>query len=189
LGSGWHEPEYAAFGYPFDHLASRFDEALRIIRPLLREGRVDFAGQYYQVHDCVLRPRGPTPGGPRLLIGAKRPRMLELVARDADAWNTAWHRLPDTIPAAVENLRAACEKIGRDPASIELTAGTLAHVYAPGEVRKADERIISGSPEEVAEGLRGFAAVGVQHLIVIPEPPDQRGVERLGRVAELLAAG
>jgi alkanesulfonate monooxygenase SsuD/methylene tetrahydromethanopterin reductase-like flavin-dependent oxidoreductase (luciferase family) len=188
LGSGWHEPEYLAFGYPFDHLASRFDEALRIIRPLLREGRVDFAGQYYQARDCVLRPRGPTSGGPRLLIGAKRPRMLELVARDADAWNTAWHRSPDTIPAAVENLRVACEKIGRDSASIELTAGTLAHVYAAGEVRKADERVIAGSPEEVAEGLRGFAAVGVQHLIVIPEPPDQRGVERLGRVAELLAA-
>src|SRR5687767_3709406 len=42
LGAGWHQPEFDAFGFPFDHLASRFEEALRIICPLLREGRVDF---------------------------------------------------------------------------------------------------------------------------------------------------
>jgi alkanesulfonate monooxygenase SsuD/methylene tetrahydromethanopterin reductase-like flavin-dependent oxidoreductase (luciferase family) len=149
---------------------------------------VDFAGRYYEAHDCVLRPRGPTSGGPRVLIGVKRPRMLRLVARYADAWNTAWHHAPDTIPAAVESLRVACDAVGRDPATIELSAGTLAHVYSPGEVRLPDERIIAGSPEEVADGLRGFAAIGVQHLIIIPQPPDLRGIERLGRVAELLAA-
>src|SRR6184192_703328 len=91
LGAGWHQPEYEAFGYPFDHLASRFDEALQIIVPLLRKGHVDFQGQYYEVRNCVLRPRGPSPAGPRILIGARRPRMLQLVARYADAWNTAWH--------------------------------------------------------------------------------------------------
>jgi probable F420-dependent oxidoreductase len=189
LGSGWHKPEYDAFGYPFDHLASRFEEALQVIRPLLREGKVDFAGQYYEAHDCVLRPRGPTAGGPRLLIGARKPRMLRLVAQYADAWNTAWHRNAESIPAAVEALRAACAEVGRDPATIELTAGTLAHVYAPGETHAENERIINGSPEEVADGLRGFAAAGVQHLIVIPQPPDQRGIERMGQVAQLLAQG
>jgi alkanesulfonate monooxygenase SsuD/methylene tetrahydromethanopterin reductase-like flavin-dependent oxidoreductase (luciferase family) len=189
LGSGWHKPEYDAFGYPFDHLASRFEEALQIIRPLLRESHVDFDGRYYEARNCVLRPRGPTSGGPRILIGASRPRMLGLVARYADAFNTVWHRTPETVPAAIGNLRAACEAEGRDPATLELTAGTLAHVYAPGEARLPDERIIAGSPEEVADGLRGFAAVGIQHLIVIPNPPDLRGIERFGRVAELLAAG
>src|SRR6478752_4424008 len=47
LGAGWNQPEYTAFGYPYDHLASRFEEALTIIVPLLREGEVDFEGQYY----------------------------------------------------------------------------------------------------------------------------------------------
>src|ERR671917_332271 len=49
LGAGWHEPEYTAFGYPFDHLASRFDEALQIIVPLLKGEEVTFSGRYYQV--------------------------------------------------------------------------------------------------------------------------------------------
>src|SRR5439155_3312539 len=47
LGAGWHEPEYLAFGYPFDHLASRFEEAFTVIRTLLREGKIDHAGRYY----------------------------------------------------------------------------------------------------------------------------------------------
>src|SRR5437588_8519262 len=91
LGAGWHQPEYEAFGYPFDHLAGRFEEALQVIVPLLREGHVDFQGQYYQVRNCLLRPRGPSQSGPPILIGAKRPRMLQVVAQYANAWNTAWH--------------------------------------------------------------------------------------------------
>ena len=46
LGAGWAEPEYEAFGFPFDHRASRFEEALAIITGLIRTGHVDFEGQY-----------------------------------------------------------------------------------------------------------------------------------------------
>src|SRR5262249_28998092 len=59
LGAGWHEPEYDAFGFPFDHRVGRFEEALQIIAPLLREGRVDFQGRFYSARDCELHPRGP----------------------------------------------------------------------------------------------------------------------------------
>src|SRR5262249_1087680 len=68
LGAGWHEPEYLAFGYPFDHRVSRFEEALGIILPLLREGRVDFSGRYYEARQAELQPRGPRPTGPPILI-------------------------------------------------------------------------------------------------------------------------
>src|SRR5438105_7361442 len=76
LGAGWHQPEFDAFGIPFDHRVGRFEEALRIIRPLLREGRVDFQGSYYRARDCELVPRGPRPAGPPLLVAAGGPRML-----------------------------------------------------------------------------------------------------------------
>ena len=64
LGAGWHQPEFDAFGYPWDHLVGRFEEALRVIVPLLREGHVDFRGQYYVARECELRPRGPRSSGP-----------------------------------------------------------------------------------------------------------------------------
>src|SRR5215471_9977214 len=80
LGAGYHEREYRAFGYPFDHRVSRFEEALKIIQPLLRRGAVDFQGKYYKARECELRPRGPRRQGPPILIGAppRLPRMLRL---------------------------------------------------------------------------------------------------------------
>ena len=158
LGAGWHEPEYSAFGFPFDHRASRFEEALQIILPLLNEGHVDFEGRFYQARDCVLRPRGPSRSGPPIWIGASRPRMLELVARHADAWNSVWYRAPERLGEEYANMLDACRQVGRDPATLELTAGTFAHVLAPGESPKPDEQPIVGTAEEVAERLRAFAA-------------------------------
>jgi alkanesulfonate monooxygenase SsuD/methylene tetrahydromethanopterin reductase-like flavin-dependent oxidoreductase (luciferase family) len=186
LGAGWHEPEYAAFGYPFDHRAARFEEALRIIVPLLREGHVDLAGTYYQAHDAVLRPRGPTPGGPPIWIGAKRPHMLRLVARYADAWNYVWPRSAEALAPALPPFEAACREEGRDPAQIALTAGTFVRLLAPGERRPADAPSIIGEPEEVAHMLRGFADAGVRHLQVGVQPPSVEGVRRLGRAVALL---
>ena len=186
LGAGWHQPEYDAFGYPFDHLASRFEEALNIIVPLLHGERVDFKGHYYETHDTVLRPRGPSRSGPPIWIGAQQPRMMRLVARYADAWNTVWHRWPKGVEEAYPKLLAACEEVGRDPASVELTAGTLAKLLAPGEQRAPDEKGIAGSPEEVAQALKGFADSGVKHLTVLLEPEGITGIQRFGAVVEIL---
>ncbi|HEY7835531.1 MAG TPA: LLM class flavin-dependent oxidoreductase [Ktedonobacterales bacterium] len=186
LGAGWHEPEYTAFGYPFDHRAARFEEALRIIVPLLREGHVNYAGQYYQARDCVLRPRGPSPTGPAIWIGASKPRMLRQVARHADAWNTVWHRQADGVSKVYPDLLAACQEVGRDPASIELTAGTFAEILAPGEQRKPDAKGIGGQADEVAAALHGFAEAGVRHLVLIVTPEDITGIERFAGVIERL---
>jgi len=59
LGAGWNEPEYLAYGFPFDHRVSRFEEAFTIIRTLLADGHCDFHGTYYDLRDCELLPRGP----------------------------------------------------------------------------------------------------------------------------------
>ena len=61
IGAGWHEPEYRAFGFPFDHRVSRFEEGLRIVHGLLRHGRVDFVGRYHEARECELpAPRPPS---------------------------------------------------------------------------------------------------------------------------------
>ena len=188
LGAGWHQPEYEAFGFPFDHLASRFEEALQVIVPLLREGHVDFQGQYYQVRDCVLRPRGPSQYGPPILIGARRPRMLRLVAQYADAWNTVWHVEPEVVKERYEQFKEACAAVGRDPRVIELTAGTLVRLPQSGGDAEA-EKAITGSAEEIASQLRDFADVGVTHLMVAFEPQGVADIEQFGRIVELLRQG
>lgn len=186
LGAGWHQPEYDTFGYPFDHKASRFEEALKIILPLLHEGKVDFKGQYYEARECELHPRGPSPKGPPIWIGAHRPRMLKLIAQYADAFNTVWHKTPDKVEAAYQPMLEACKEVGRDPATLALTAGTFARILAPGEARPDGETGICGEAEEVAEALNGFAAVGVEHLVVIVSPGDVSGIERFSKVLDIL---
>jgi alkanesulfonate monooxygenase SsuD/methylene tetrahydromethanopterin reductase-like flavin-dependent oxidoreductase (luciferase family) len=190
IGAGWHKPEYDAFGYPFDHLAGRFEEALKIIVPLLREGAVEFHGAYASVENCTLRPRGPSPHGPRLLIGARRPRMLHLVARYADAWNTAWHTKSEVVAERWAEMKQVCAEVGRDPATLDLTCGVMLNIVLPGEERPAgDGHHIVGTPEEVADALRGFIDVGVQHFILVVEPQRQNDAERLARLAALLDRG
>src|SRR5699024_10407514 len=70
LGAGWHETEFDAFGIPFDHRVSRLEEAVRIIRPLLRERAVDFHGTYHHAEHAEIRPRGPRESGVPLLLAA-----------------------------------------------------------------------------------------------------------------------
>jgi probable F420-dependent oxidoreductase len=189
LGCGWHEPEYDAFGYPFDHRVGRFEEAMAIIAPLLREGRVDFHGKYYEVNECVLKPRGPSPTGPKLWIGSKAPRMLELTAKYADAWNTVWHIDPAVVLERYAPLKEACAKAGRDLSTLELTAGTFVRLPEPG--KEADDgKSITGTNEEIAAKLQAFADIGVTHLIVILRPstsPD--AIERFARVVEVMDRG
>ena len=88
LGAGWNEPEYRAFGYPFDHRVDRFEEGIEIITSLLRTSHCDLDGRWYQVRDCELRPRGPRPEGPPIVIGTAGERMLSLTAKYAGGWNT-----------------------------------------------------------------------------------------------------
>jgi alkanesulfonate monooxygenase SsuD/methylene tetrahydromethanopterin reductase-like flavin-dependent oxidoreductase (luciferase family) len=181
LGAGWHQPEYEAFGYPFDHLASRFAEALQIIVALLREGHVDFQGQYYQVSNCVLRPRGPSAGGPRILIGARRPRMLELVAHYADAWNTAWHIDPAAVTSRYEEFQQVCTRVGRESAHVELTVGTVVRLGPSDE--DPSEKAITGTPEEIARQLQALASPGASHLIVSLDPLTPESIEAFGEIA------
>ena len=127
LGAGYNEHEFRAFGYPFDHLVGRFEEALQIIHTLLRKGTIDFQGKYYEARACDLRPRGPRRDGPPILIGAapNRPRALRLTAQYADYWNIFSVNEVTNLAPAREAMDAACVKAGRDPAMLQLTVTVL----------------------------------------------------------------
>jgi alkanesulfonate monooxygenase SsuD/methylene tetrahydromethanopterin reductase-like flavin-dependent oxidoreductase (luciferase family) len=180
LGAGWHEPEFSAFGYPFDHLASRFEESLRIIAPLVRGDVADYRGEYERAVNCVSLPRGPRPNGPPILIGASRPRMLRLTAELADAWNTCWLGRASELPQRVAELRAACSDVGRDPATLDVTVGQI--VTTPESNQNRDEsdsaaRFEFTSAENLAGEWQQFEEQGVAHLIVWPQPYESECVQ------------
>lgn len=192
LGCGWHEPEFDDFDYPFDHRVGRFEEALQIIVPMLREGRASVSGRWHRA-DAELLPRGPREAGPPILIAGKGPRMLELVARHADAWNAAWYGPPDgatELDERVARLRQACATEGRDPATISMTAGVF--VAFPGMItpdqEQPPETAMRGTAEEVGAMLAGYREHGIEHLMVHLWPRTPEAVAELGRAARVARA-
>jgi alkanesulfonate monooxygenase SsuD/methylene tetrahydromethanopterin reductase-like flavin-dependent oxidoreductase (luciferase family) len=194
LGSGYYEQELVAHGYPTDRLVGRFEEALQIIVPLLRTGHVDFAGRFYEARDCTLRPRGPRPAGPPILIGAYGERMLRLTARYADRWNIWTCNAPERLAPYRERVDAACIAEGRDPATLART--TTVMVDLPGfegsprapwvsAFRARDEPPLAGSPVEIAAALRRMAAAGLFEVQLFIEPSTLAGIDAC---AEVLAA-
>jgi probable F420-dependent oxidoreductase len=189
LGAGWNEPEYRAFGLPFDHRASRLEEALQILRPLLRDGHVDFAGQYYQALDCDDLPRGPRAGGPPLMLGGEGPRMLRLAAQYADQWNTGYLGPPETLAEPRSRIEAACREVGRDPATLGVTAliGLWFPDLRPDKPAFLD-RPLAGTPAEIAAAMRGYAALGVPHIMFQCEPHTPESLRQVGEAVRLYRA-
>ena len=184
LGCGWHQPEFDAFGYPFDHRVSRFAEGLEIVVPLLRGEQVTFEGRYHHATDVELRPRPIRPDGPPILIAGKRPRMLELVARHANQWNAAWYGHPDEaheLRERLANLHVALSAADRDPATLEITVGIF--VAFEGAAADAPATAIRGSLHEVADALAGYQGLGAKHLIAHVFPRTPEAVWQLGEAA------
>jgi alkanesulfonate monooxygenase SsuD/methylene tetrahydromethanopterin reductase-like flavin-dependent oxidoreductase (luciferase family) len=189
LGAGWHEPEYRAFGYPFDHLASRFEESLSIIVPLLRGESVDVRGSHVEALDAVLLPAVARPGGLPILIAGKGPRMLRLTARYADAYNTAWYGRPTERMATLRTrLEEACATEGRDPAAIAFTCGVILG-FGPADDGHDPDKELVGDDEAVAAGLRAFRDAGVDHVICSLKHKSIANVERLAAIVERVRAG
>ena len=186
IGAGWNEPEYRAFGLPFDHRVARFEEALQIIGPLLRTGRVDFAGQYYHARDCEDVPRGPRPAGPPLLVGGEGPRLLKLAAQHADLWNTGYMGPPETMAEPLARIEAACREVGRDPATLGITA--LIGLWFP-DLKPAQpsffDKPLTGTPGEIAAAMRGYAELGVPHIMFQCEPYTPEARKRLTEALRL----
>ena len=181
FGAGWNEPEYQAFGLPYDHRVDRFEEALQILKPLLREGYVDFAGQYYQARNCEIVPRGPRPEGPPLMVGSEEgPRMLKLTAKYADLWNTGYMGKPETITQRLTKIKAACHNVRRDPATLGITA--FIGLWFPDLQAKKPgffDNPLTGTPQEIAEAMRGYTKLGVQHIMFQCEPYTSEARQRL----------
>ena len=196
LGAGWNQTEYEAFGFPFDHRASRFEEAFTIIRKLLREGEIDFAGEYYTIRDCELVPR-PRGSGPPLMVGSQGPRVLRASLPHVDMWN-AWHAWYGNSPTGLKGLMAKiddlCVEVGRDPAAVSRTVAIM--VQAPGgqgriygDTEHEGSEAIAGSPAEIAEALRAFAMPGLDHVQLVVDPITVESIEWLGAALTALDIG
>ena len=197
LGAGWNEAEYLAYGFPFDHRVSRFEEAFTIIRTLLADGQCDFHGTYYNLDDCELLPRGPRHPhgeGPPLLVGSMGERMLAITLPWVQAWN-AWFTWFDNSVEGYRPLRdtidAACRAAGCDPSGVERTLALLvafpgAGGRSLGSVKDARVTPIPCDPATLAAALRAFEAQGVGHVQLVLDPINAETIAGLAPALEQL---
>jgi alkanesulfonate monooxygenase SsuD/methylene tetrahydromethanopterin reductase-like flavin-dependent oxidoreductase (luciferase family) len=190
VGAGWNEPEYNMFGMPFDRRFARFENALKIIQPFLREGRADYQGEFFQANDALHLPRGPrgAEGGPPIMVGTAGAQTMRLTAAYADAWNSAaaWHQDAASVVPLLKQLDAACEEIGRDPKTLVRTVGSS--VALPGALGRRSEPI-TGEPAQIAEVLAGFRDIGLRHHAAGLDPTTPASLEQYARVIEILDRG
>ncbi len=182
IGAGNHAPEHHAYGFPFPPARERLrrtKEAIAIMRTLWRELPATYRGSHYSIEEAVC---APLPGSPIPLMigGGGERRTLRLVAETADWW------CHDIAPVEVfarkrEVLRAHCEAVGRDPATITHSQVTWISLEDDPTrlVRGNSPYIVSGDAEAVTRELESYRHAGVDHFqIRFMDHPSEAGLER-----------
>jgi alkanesulfonate monooxygenase SsuD/methylene tetrahydromethanopterin reductase-like flavin-dependent oxidoreductase (luciferase family) len=195
MGTGWLEAEHRQHGFPFEDLGTRFrrlEEHLQVVRGLWDPDvdPFDFAGEFVSIDQA----RFPAPDPrPRVIIGGVGRRTTpRLAAAYADELNTVFQS-----PAACRDMRealdSACEKQGRDPATLPLTLMTGCIVgTSDDDYRARAKRLhaaigsggfdtwlddlagawILGGPEQAADRVGALAEAGITGVLLQHQDPD-----------------
>jgi probable F420-dependent oxidoreductase len=192
VGAGWNEVEYRAFGIPFDHRVSRFEEAFAIIRPLLEGERVTLDGTYWRADDAVLLPAPRRR--PKLMVGSMGPRMLGITLPHVDAWNAWWDDYGNSAEGFAplnERISAAAREAGRAPKEIERSACMLVVLDRAAGERPvtAEAPPVEGSADQIAAALAELDEAGADEAILVLSPITERSILQLGETLAVYRSG
>jgi probable F420-dependent oxidoreductase len=194
VGAGWLEDEFTAFGYRFGTVGERFaalEETLRVLEALLDGSEASGTFGSVELKSARLLPPPVQRPRPPVWVGGKGgPRLLRLAARHADGWNVVWRMTPTDYAGKVDDVAAACEAEGRDPASFRRSIGLYgliaedearvaalwerARASMPGRALDAESwedwraDTLSGTPEQVLERVAEFESLGVEEIVLSP---------------------
>lgn len=184
LGAGWNRREFDAFGFPYDRRVSRFEEALAIIAPLLREGRTTFRGEFYGVDDCVLDPRPVREGGPPIMLGSNSPRMLSIGLPVVDSWNVWWSIYDNSVEKFAQ-VKSEVDAVMPEGRTVDATAAVLV-TLPDGRGRLMgeayDASVTTVTPDDLGQHIRGLAAAGAMHLQLVLDPITAESIDTVGAV-------
>jgi alkanesulfonate monooxygenase SsuD/methylene tetrahydromethanopterin reductase-like flavin-dependent oxidoreductase (luciferase family) len=183
LGAGWNETEYRAFGLPYDHRVSRFEESFEIVRRALAGERVTLEGRFWQADDLVVLPlpEQPIP----LMIGSNGPRMLAATLPHVDRWNTWYDRYGNTVDGFAELnafVTEQAELAGRDPAGIYRSTAVLVELDPDAakrphsDLRKQSEPV---APDRLRAHLDALAEAGADEAILILRPITEESIRAI----------
>jgi F420-dependent oxidoreductase-like protein len=173
IGAGWKEDEWRAYGYGFPPLAERMaalGDHLQVIRAMLEPGLATFDGEYASVRRAINEPKGiQKPRIPIIVGGNGRNVTFRYAAKYADEINLVYLS-PDGVAELLPIIRARCEEIDRDPATLRVS------LYS----RDDDVRPVG---QERVDTLAAFAALRLDRIVCFPSRWDL-SLEGQARFAE-----
>lgn len=188
IGAGWKEVEYKAYGYPFPSPAIRIrqlDETIQIVKRMWTEDKATYKGRYYEVRDALCFPKPIQKPCIPIWVGGSGNLTLKVAARHANAINFSWTMLPSTFKQKLEVLRSHCTTLNTNYNMIRKSAGLMI-TMAPTK-RRLDQKLkeqekkkdtpymrylsgqppnLVGTPDVVAERMREYLPLGVDHFIL-----------------------
>ena len=223
VGAGWNDLEHRQLGLPFPSIRERADlleDQLAILHGLWGEpDGWSYDGHVVSIADADFKPKAvDVPGRPRTAIGAARPRILvggegsprsyRLAARYADEFNLSSAPGPDKVREVFRGLDAACEAIGRDPATLTRSAmigvligrddreygdrmAALARLLGDDAdeewLAERERRWIVGPPDRARAVVAAFAAAGIERIMLQDFLPWD--LDMIDVMGEVLLAG
>jgi F420-dependent oxidoreductase-like protein len=185
LGAGWFELEHRSLGFEFKPTPQRLgalDEACRIIRSMLADGKATFHGRHYDVTDAICSPRPlQAPRPPLMIAGQGEKVLLRIAAEHADLWNTQGS--PDRMKHLIDVMRRHGDAVGREVDEIEKT---VAIMFCYRKDRETEARVMQmaaalgrtttdtvrqqmmiGGAQECLDRIDRYRRVGVTHFTLI----------------------
>jgi F420-dependent oxidoreductase-like protein len=211
VGAGWNEVEHEAYGIrlpPMKERMDRLEEGIEVILRLWQGGPSNFDGSYYQLHDATGNPRPFRQPRPPILVGGDgEVRLLRIVAKYADEWNS--HELDQAAYRhKLEVLEAHCKSVGRDPKTIRRSMmigvcigrdaagveeeGRWLRDFLPSLGQLSDKEVLPrlrsrgwlvGTPDEIGEQLEAWSELGVDRVMLqYFHQENLEGIELAGQV-------
>lgn len=179
VGAGHVQEEFEALGVDFAHRGAVLDESIDALRSALGpEEFPEHHGKLYDFEGLGQRPR-PAQSHVPLWVGGSSPAAVRRAALKGDGW------LPqgdprDRLPAQIERIRRLREEAGLEG---PFTVGAIAEpLYVGTPTWDVGRRTLSGAPDELAESLRAYRAMGVDQIQVRFRSRDL--AELLDQIAE-----
>ena len=194
IGAGGSEDDHRASGYPYPPIQTRvemLEESVDIIKRLWQEPKVSHQGKHYSLREAAVDPRPVQKPHPPILIGGHGERyLMGAVARHADICNIGFEMTLEDYDAKLNSLKEHCQRVGRDPAQIEVSHNT--RVFAAENPARFEEMIsrgaasanttptayrasldgaIAGTPDQCRQQIQRLVDRGITYFFLLfPEP-------------------
>jgi alkanesulfonate monooxygenase SsuD/methylene tetrahydromethanopterin reductase-like flavin-dependent oxidoreductase (luciferase family) len=197
VGPGSSVRDYDAHGMPYEERWERFDEAVAVLRALLRDDPPPATGRHYPLPASPLAPAPRRTGGIPIWIGSWGSKAgLRRVARLGDGWlASAYNTTPDDFSAAKQSLSEQLHVHGKDRDRFPNALATM-WTWITEDARDADralreilapmlgrdpealrDPLCIGSSEKCAELLSRYAQAGCERVYLWPLGDEPQQIE------------